>query len=148
MPDHMRVRRNLYERLTEASSPPIPFASMAADDSYNGFLNSSTYLKWMVEELEGGFADRMLPPRFRETLLASLQTGSSSLMNSRSMRTVLKRIIPTSWVIAVRSWGKPDPPQAKVMAFRCALASRLARMLEQDAVFLSESTVPFRDPAR
>lgn len=143
MPDHMRARRALYERLTEASGPSIPFATMAADDNLRGFFFSSDYEKWITEELEEDFADRMLPATFRETLLASLQNGSSSLINSRPVRAALKRIIPTSCVIAVRSWRKPDPPQARLLAFRCALASRLTGMLEEDAAFLSKTAVPF-----
>jgi GNAT superfamily N-acetyltransferase len=58
------------------------------------------------------------------------------------MRTTLKRVLPKSWIIAVRTWRRPDPPPLRVMAFRCALASRLARMLEQDAALLRDSRNP------
>jgi hypothetical protein len=139
VPDHLRARRAMYERLAQSISPSIPFATMSADDNKNGFLSSSRYRQWIAEELESDFANAYLPPRFRESLLASLQGGSSSLIDARSSRSMLKRIIPVSLVIAVRSWMDPVPPDARLMAFRVALASQLARMLEQDAEFISKT---------
>ncbi len=143
VPDHLRARRALYERLTESISPSLPFATMAADDNRNGFLSNGRFRQWIIKELKSDFADGILPPRFRETLLESLHRGPSSLLDSRSSRALLKRIVPVSWVIAVRSKMNPAPPEARLMAFRVALASRMARMLEQDAGLLSELAVPF-----
>ncbi len=139
VPDRLRARRALYARLTESISPSVPFATMAADDSSNGFMTSSSYSQWMIEELSSDFADRMVPPKLRESLLAPLQKGSSSLMESRSGRAMLKRIVPAAWVIAVRPWMNPVPPDMRLIAFRFALASRSARMLEEDAGLLTRS---------
>ena len=133
LPDRLRARRALFERVTEAACPPIPFATLAADDHRSGYLSTDAYRTWMVQELESGFVERMLPARFRRTLVASLRRGEISMMGSRSMRTVIRRVLPESWVIAARSWRKPDLPQDRVLAFRCALASRMARLLELDA---------------
>ena len=138
MPDRLRVRRALYESLASAVSPPVPFATMAADDDRGGYLSSGAYRQWMAEELMDSFAERRLPAGFREAMRASLQAGSSSLLSSRSLRAVLKRVVPTSWVISVRSWRRPEPPTTGLLAFRCALASRLSRILEQDAALLPE----------
>jgi hypothetical protein len=139
VPDRLRARRALYERLVESISPPIPFATMSADDNGNGFLNSSQYRQWIAEELESDFADDLLPPDFHKTLLASVQQGASALIDPRSSRAVLKRYVPMSWVIRMRSWMDPVPPEARLMAFRVALASRLTRMFEGDAGLLSAS---------
>src|ERR1035438_1009545 len=122
VPDRLRARRALYQRLTESISPSIPYATMPADDNGNDFLSHSRFRQWITEELNSDFADGMLPPRFRETLLASLHRVSSSLIDSRSRKALLKRIIPVSWVIIARSWMNPEPPDARLMAFRVALA--------------------------
>jgi hypothetical protein len=140
VPDHLRARRILYERLTESISPRIPFATMAADDSGGDFRNSGAFRRWIIQELESDLAEDWLPPDFRAALLASQQKGSSSLVDSRPFRAALRRIIPVALVIAMRSRMNPVPPETRLMAFRAALAIRLARLLEQDAAFLSSAT--------
>jgi hypothetical protein len=142
VPDPLRARRALYARLTESMSPPIPFATLAADDSGNHYLSSTRYRQWIVEELQGDFACCMLPQKFRESLLLSQQNDSLSTVDARSTRAMLKRIIPESLVVAARSWINPPPPATSLMAFRVALASRLARILEGDAGSLLESGEP------
>jgi len=142
MPDRMRAKRSLFERLTETASPQIPFATAAADDNHSDYLSSAPFRTWMAEELQDRFAERILPAGFRENLLASLRGGSFSAMGSRSMRTALKRVIPESWVIAARSWRRPDLPHERLLAFRCALASRIATLLGEDAGLLQRQGPP------
>jgi hypothetical protein len=142
MPDAMRAGRAVYQRLTASVSPPVPFARVSADDSWNGFLYCERYVRWMAEELQGGFADRHLPPSFRETLLATLGDGASPDGQFFAGKRFLKRLIPSSWVALARSLGKPEVPGVRELAFRCALASRLERLLEQDAQLLAGATEP------
>jgi hypothetical protein len=142
MPDAMRAGRSAYQRLAVSVSPRVPFASLSADDNWNGFMYSGRYTRWMFEELQGGFADRYLPPRFRETLLASLGTGGPADGRRFSGKQILKRLIPLSWVALARSLTKPEPPGIRELAFRCALVSRLARLLEQDAQVLTHADIP------
>jgi len=139
MPDGLRVGRAAYKNLTQSLSPPIGFATLAADDSRSGFLQEGRFRHWIARELEGGFSERMLPQAVRRSLLASVRDGSTSILDSRYGRSTLKRIIPESWVVAVRSWRKPDPPETRTLAFRCALASRLEHILKQDSVFLAKA---------
>jgi len=139
MPDALRARRNLYERLIESVSPPIPFATMAADDSRNSFLFSAQYTSWIADELERDFARQTLPPALRASLLAALQGGSESLIDARSSRALLKRLIPTSWVIAARALMRPTTPSRRQVAFRCALAGRMASLLAEDAASLARA---------
>ena len=142
MPDAMRAGRAVYQRLTASLSPPVPFASLSADDNWNGYLYGERYTRWMAEELQGDFADRHLPLRFRETLLAALGTGTPPNGHGLAGKRALKRLIPTSWVALARSLGKPAMPGARELAFRCALASRLARLLEKDAQLLNNAAEP------
>jgi hypothetical protein len=135
MPDRLRARRNVYESLTRAVSPPIPFAFLAADDARNGFLHTNAYMAWMAEELAGDRMERLLPPGFRASLAESLPV-EPSLGSSHSSRALLKRLIPTPVVAALRSMMRPVGPTRRLMAFRCALTSRLLNMLEQDAAHL------------
>ena len=147
MPDAMRAGRAVYERMTASVGPSVPFAKLSADDNWNGFLYSESYTRWMAEELQGGFGDRMLPPRFRETLLASLASGVCSQGRFFAARKIFKQVIPKSWVALVRSLRKAEPPRARELAFRCALASRLAGILEQDAQMLAVPPEPVPYPA-
>jgi hypothetical protein len=142
MPDAMRAGRAVYQRLTASVGPPVPFARLSADDNWNGFLYSESYTRWMSEELQGGFGDRHLPPRFRESLLAALGAGASSQGQTHAGKRFLKRVIPKSWVALARSLARPEPPQARELAFRCALASRLARLLQQDGQILAGAPQP------
>jgi len=137
LPDPMRAGRALYERMARAICPAIPIAKIAADDSRSGFLGHASYVQWMAEELQGGFAERMLPQGFRATLAASLHSGVASLSGYHSTRAVLKRIIPKPLVVALRSWSAPVPPEIRLLAYRAALASRLSRILEADAATLA-----------
>lgn len=138
MPDRMRHKRGLYESLVETINPSIPFATLAADDSRSGFLDTPPFVRWMTAELEDTFADRMLPAHFRSALLASIRHGQPSVMMSRSMRTLLKRLLPKDWITEIQLRGKPAAPGMRTLAFRFALASRLTRMLERDAALLAE----------
>jgi hypothetical protein len=47
-----------------------------------------------------------------------------------------------SWPGIDRSLGKPAMPGARELAFRCALASRSACMLEKDAQLLNDAAEP------
>jgi hypothetical protein len=137
MPDALRVRRALYERLVTSLSPPVPFARISADDNWNGFLYSGPYRRWMEEELQGGLAGRVLPEAFQRTLLAALGESGQSLVQERSKRILLKRLIPRSWVAFARSLRRPDPPETRLLAFRFALASRMEGILRRDAEVLA-----------
>lgn len=136
LPDHLRVRRNLYEQLVRSLSPPIPFAVLAADDSRNQFLHTEAYQKWMVDELNGESMTRLLPAPFRSALEAALRSDSMPIASSGHARAILKRIIPAPLVSALRTLGRPAGPTLRVMAFRSALVSRLIRIFEQDAAAL------------
>lgn len=142
MPDNLRVGRNVYAELTRSLSPPIPFATLAADDSQNDFLRSDAYLEWMSREFAGGAMERLLPTRFRATLGASLLAVTAPLGTVSHARTFLKRLIPASVVTAVRALGPPVEPTRRMMAFRASLASRILQMLEQDGAHLSETDPP------
>jgi hypothetical protein len=142
MPDAMRAGRAVYQRLTASLSPPVPFAKLSADDNWNGFLYCERYTRWMAEELQGGFADRNLPPRFRETLLDAVGTGTSQNGRGLAVKRICKRLIPSSWIVLARSLGTPEPPGARELAFRCALASRLVRLLKQDAQCFDDAAEP------
>ncbi|BDU71757.1 asparagine synthetase B family protein [Mesoterricola silvestris] len=133
LPDHLRVRRNLYEQLVRSLSPPIPFATLAADDSRNRYLHDEDYRSWMAGELEGPAMTRLLPPPFRASLVAALRSDAGPLRSSAHARAILKRIVPAPLISAIRTLGRPAGPTLRVMAFRCALASRLLGILEQDA---------------
>ncbi|GEM_PF-2465214 len=136
LPDHLRVRRNLYEQLVRSLSPPIPFAVLAADDSRNQFLHTEPYQTWMLDELDGESMDRLLPHPFRASLEAALRNDAMPIASSGHARAILKRIIPAPLISALRTMGRPVGPTLRVMAFRAALASRLIRIFEGDAATL------------
>jgi hypothetical protein len=137
MPDHLRALRATYERLVRSLSPPIPFATLAADDSRNGFLREPRFRDWIAGELEGDFCARVLPEGVRLTWLAATRRSSLSLLQSRSARATLKRLVPGSWVRILKRALPPEPPSAHDLALRCAMASRLERLLRADAGHLA-----------
>ncbi|WP_306601928.1 hypothetical protein [Geothrix sp. 21YS21S-2] len=140
MPDHLREGRNVYGQLTRSIGPPIPFAVLAADDSRNGFLQSDPYNLWMAEELASETMARLLPPPFRAAIAQSLVSESRSKPTLSLGRVLLKHLIPSSLVAAVRAVGPPHVPTNRVIAFRIALASRIIRLLERDSEHLARFT--------
>jgi hypothetical protein len=143
MPDALRLDRRLYRHVVKAYCPPLPFATMEADDDDNGFLRSEAYSAWMSRELEGAFCASALPPAFRTDLMASLRAPANG--SARSMRAAVKRVVSPSWIQALRARFPPSYPKPWALAFRAALASRLVALLEADSAFLA-SPVPARRP--
>ena len=139
MPDHLRALRVCYSRMVESMSPAIAFANLAADDSRNGFLGEQPFRDWIAGELDGDFCRRALPERLRLAWQGAACRHGATLTQSRSARAVLKRLLPGSWVRALQRALPPAPPSARDLAFRCALASRLERLLQADAGHLAGS---------
>ena len=139
LPDHLRSERACYRQLVRSLTPPIPFATLAADDSRNGFLQEPRFRAWIAGELEGDFCRRALPERLRLAWLAATVGGSDALLQSRSLRSALKRLVPGSWVVLARAALPPSAPSGRELAFRCALASRLQHLLRADAGHLART---------
>ena len=133
MPDALRTDKALFRQIATSLSPPLPYATMGADDDRNGYLGSGPYLRWFKEELSSAASGVLLPSSFQAELLAGLRGPVSGGNASRSARAALKRIIPSAWVKAVRAQMGPERPSQRLLALRAALASRMVHMLKQDA---------------
>ncbi len=133
MPDSLRTDKLLFRKIARSEGPAIPYATMSADDDRNDYLWTPSYARWFEAELSGDLARRLLPEPFRIELLADLQHAPSAIAPSRSLRAALKRIIPTSWVRAVRAQLGAQAPSRRELTLRTALACRIIRMLEEDA---------------
>ncbi|WLT30172.1 hypothetical protein [Geothrix sp. PMB-07] len=139
MPDPMRTDKGLFKDIAKSASPPIPYATMGADDDRNGFLDSPVYSRWLEEELGSETAQSILPDAFRETLLAGVRKAPSPMAPNRSLRAALKRIIPTSWVRMVRAQMGPVLPGTRLLALRASLICRMVRLLEEDSMALGKA---------
>ena len=133
MPDAQRTDKALFRQIATSLSPPLPYATMGADDDRNGYLGSGPYTRWFKEELGSAAAGALLPPSLQAELLAGLRGPASGGGSSRSLRAALKRIIPSAWVKAARAQMGPERPSRRLLTLRAALASRMVRLLEQDA---------------
>lgn len=133
MPDAQRTDKVLFRRIASSLSPPLPYATMGADDDRSGYLGSEPYTRWFREELAGAAAGALLPPRFQADLLAGLRGSTHGGNSSRALRAALKRVIPSGWVKAARAQMGPERPSRRLLTLRAALASRMTRLLEQDA---------------
>jgi len=142
MPDRLRAVRACYERVVRAMAPPVPYATLAADDCRNGFLREQRFRDWIAAELEEDFCTRALPEPVRLGWLASTRRSSLGMLQSGSARATLKRLVPGSWVRTLKRALPPEPPSAHDLALRCAMASRLERLLRADAAHLAECEDP------
>jgi hypothetical protein len=139
LPDHLRTDKTLFRDVAESVSPPLPYATMGADDDRNDFLRSASYTRWLEEELGSDVAHRVVPAPLREELLSGIRKTRSPMTPTRSLRARLKRIIPTRWVQSFRAQMGPILPGQRFLAFRSALATRMVRMLEEDAKVLGSA---------
>ena len=140
MPDQLRTDKGLFKDIAKSMSPPIPYATMGADDDRNGYLESAIYSRWLERELESEVAHHLLPVRFRESLVTEVQRTPSLLAPTRSMRAALKRIIPTSWVRRVRAQMGPILPRPRLLSLRAALICRMVRLFEEDSKLLGSAS--------
>lgn len=136
MPDQFRTDKGLFKDLARSVSPPVPYATMGADDDRNGYLGSLAYSRWLGDELGTEIAHSLFPTRFRESLLAGIGRAPSPWAPTRSLRAALKRIIPTPWVRAVRAQMGPILPGQRLLSLRSSLICRMVRLLEEDSRLL------------
>jgi hypothetical protein len=142
MPDEFRTNKLLFKAIAKSVSPPIPYATMGADDDRDDYLGSAPFSRWLEQELGTELAQHLFPSSFRASLLEAIRRTPSPLAPSRNLRGVLKRIIPTSWVRAVRAKMGPILPGHRLLALRASLICRMVRLLEQDADLLNSSGAP------
>ncbi len=141
MPDQLRTGKALFQEIAKFMGPPLPYATMAADDDRNDFLWSEPYSHWLKEELQNDIAFELLPTAFREELLLDFDKASSGMKLPRSTRALLKRIIPTSWVHLVKAQMGTSKPEKRELILRCALAFRMIKLLKEDARVLNLAKV-------
>lgn len=132
MPDSLRTDKALFRLLATAQSPPIPYATMSADDSRYAFLNRGPFVAWMEAQLTSPTALELYPPSFLATLAAATQVPGKATDFRRALRSFLKRIIPTGWVKAARAQMGAHLPSTRTLALRAALAVRLVARLRAD----------------
>jgi hypothetical protein len=137
MPDKLRTDKRAFRQIAKAQSPPLPYATMGADDDRSGYLVSEPYQRWFREELESPTVAALLPDSWRARLHAGLGRTSYAPWSSRSVRATLKRVIPTAWIRAVRAQMGAEVPSGGILMLRTALASRMIRLLETDGRTLS-----------
>lgn len=139
MPDDLRTDKRTFRQIAKAVGPPLPYATMGADDDRNDYLRSEAYRRWFREELGSGTVETLLPAAWRVRLQSDLQATFSGSVPTRSVRAALKRVIPSAWVGAIRARLGPEQPSLRLLTLRAALASRMVRLLEADARAMSGS---------
>ena len=138
MPDDLRTDKLAFRQIAKGQSPPLPYATMGADDDRSEYLFSKPYQRWFREELDSSTVADLLPDAWGARLRAGLGRTPQAPWSSRSVRATLKRIIPTAWVRALRAEIGPEEPGRGLLTLRTALASRMVRLLEADGRTLSE----------
>lgn len=140
MPDELRTSKTAFRQIATAAGPPVPYATMGADDDRSDFIHSEPYLRWLREELESETIEVLLPASWRDRLLGHLSETAFTPTSNRAVRAALKRVIPTSWIRAVKARMGPELPSWGFLALRTALASRLVRLLEADAKAIGDTS--------
>jgi hypothetical protein len=133
MPDAFRTDKSLFRRLATSQSPAIPYATMAADDDRNDFLRTGPYPVWIRQQLRTELAAELFPPVFLAPLVREPGHASFSSNLRRSLRGLLKRIIPGGWVKAARAQMGAILPSNRTLALRAALATRLVARLRAES---------------
>ncbi|HEY1008369.1 MAG TPA: hypothetical protein VGD92_14345, partial [Sphingobacteriaceae bacterium] len=135
---HLRTDKILFKKIADSLSPRIPYATSSATESTSNILRSPGMVALIREELSSPGAREIFSAEFLELLLDNLKVDSGSGPRKRGLKGVLaslfKRFAPR-WLHLkfVRKIQNSPTLSYNLIAFRACIASRMSRMLSEDA---------------
>jgi asparagine synthetase B (glutamine-hydrolysing) len=134
LPDELRHCRRGYERMVGGLVPEIPFAEHHADARAEVYVSRRGMVQEMLAELSSQRARHVLSTGALDLLVSEL-TRPPGVNAEARLRTRVKAVLPSKVV----RWIRPSPRwhlDARRVAFRAYIASRMAAMLREDAEVL------------
>lgn len=138
LPDHLRTDKILFKKIADSLSPRIPYATSSATESTSNILRSPGMVALIRAELSSPGARELFSAEFLELLLDNLKVDSGSGPRKRGLKGILaslfKRFAPR-WLHLkfVRKIQNSPTLSYNLLAFRACIASRMSRMLSEDA---------------
>jgi hypothetical protein len=130
LPDHLRRERGAFESWVQSLAPAIPYAEHHAPADPDDYLGRDEFLAELRRELGSSRAEAVLEPPALEELLRALDRPSAHAAK-RKLRDTALRMVPVDLARRVRR----NPAlllSVRELAFRIAIASRMAAMLRAD----------------
>jgi hypothetical protein len=136
LPDRLRHMRYGFERVVADLLPDVPFAPDGADEPLELYLKRAAVEAELVAELSSEDARRVFPGPGLDGVVADLERPLSEAR--RRLRGRVRAFVPERFVRAVRPVPRPHL-DARALAYRLYIASRMAAILRDDAAALRRS---------
>ncbi len=139
LPDHLRTDKVLFKKIADSISPRIPYATSSATESTSNILRSTGMVDLIRKELSTDSAREIFGEEFLEMLLNNLKVERDTRTRRRGLKaflaSVFKRVAPR-WLHLkfVRKIQNSPTLSYNLIAFRVCIASRMNRMLAEDAL--------------
>jgi hypothetical protein len=130
LPDELRHCRVGFEEMAGALVPDIPFAENPADEQPEEYLGRRDMMDELAGELRSPAARHVLSAAALDLLVAGLHRPPSRAKSR--LREGARAIVPRRLVRAIRPSPRPRL-DARQLAFRAYIASRMATILREDA---------------
>lgn len=135
LPDDMRHLRYAFERMVDRLAPDVPFATRGADEPLGRYLAREPVRAELLHELSSADARQVFSASGLAMVIASLERPTTE--TRRRWRGRVKAVVPKRVVRAIRPTPRPHVPTGE-LAYRMYIASRMAAILREDCVALSE----------
>jgi len=133
LPDELRHLRYGFERVVADLLPDVPFATNGADEPLERYLMRAAVEAELITELSSAEARQVFSGSGLDTVVADLGRPLSEAR--RRLRGRVRGIVPERFVRAVRPVPRPHL-DARALAYRMYIASRMATILRDDAAAL------------
>ncbi|MDB5012984.1 MAG: hypothetical protein JWQ25_1186 [Daejeonella sp.] len=137
MPDHLRTERELYMRIIRPINSRIPYATNSAIAQRSTILKSFEFAEVLKKELTSHLANSLFSERFLSSILKNIEIGGINLKMSTSIRETFKYLTPRWVKLNVVGRVKESNIDFNTIALRICIATKMFRLLSDDAVFLN-----------
>jgi hypothetical protein len=134
LPDDLRHLRCGFERVVAALVPDVPFATDGADEPLELYLMRPAVEQELLTELSSSDARRVFGVAGLDAVIGDVQRPLSEAR--RRLRSRVRALVPDRLVRTVRPVPRPHL-DARALAYRMYIASRMATILRDDATALA-----------
>jgi hypothetical protein len=132
LPSHLRNQKIILKKLVNKFGPPIEMASEGATAGIISLLSSLQVVEVFRKELSEE-SQSVIPAEFCTYILKNIKTSTNLRSNKSSFKSLLKRLLPSSFKRKLMSLRSHSTVDFNVLAFRTYTVIKLHQLLKEDA---------------